>query len=457
MLIDSHCHLDFDKFAGDREKVISRAREEGIELIINVGTSLERSKKSLQLAEKYTFIYAAVGIHPHEAEKVKQDDWQALENLSENDKVVAIGETGLDYYHNLAAKDKQKESFRRQIALGRKRKLPFIVHKREADEDTLSILKKEKAEEVGGVLHCFSGNLSLAQECLKLGFYISVAGQVTYPNAKNLREAVKKLPTDRLLIETDSPFLAPQAQRGKRNEPAFVRYVAEELACLHHLSREDISRITTRNAKHLLGIGEKKEKGKIAYPIRDSLYLNITNRCTNDCTFCVRYVTDFVRGHNLKLGLEPTTAEIIQALGNLQKHKGVVFCGYGEPLLRLDTVLEVSRYLKKEGIPVRIVTNGQGSLIQGRNIVPELAGLIEAISVSLNTEEKNKYFSLCRPQFGEKTYEKIKEFIRECKKHIPRVEATVLDMEGVNLSRCESIAREELGVEFRLRRYNHPG
>ncbi len=456
MLIDSHCHLDFDKFAGDRDEVISRARKERVELIVNVGTSLERSKKSIELAKKYEFIYATIGIHPHEAGKVKEDDYGILEGLAENSKVVAVGETGLDYYRNLTPKDKQKECFRRQIALAKKLKLPLIVHNREADEDTFSILKEEKAKEIGGILHCFSGNWALARKCLKLGFYISVAGQITYPNAQNLREVVKELPTDRLLIETDSPFLAPQPQRGERNEPAFVRYVAEALAKLHHLSREDISRITTLNAKHLLGI-RRDEESKIAYPIRDSLYLNITNRCTNNCTFCVRYFTDFVRGHNLKLEREPTTKEIIQALREQQGYKEVVFCGYGESLLRLNIVLEVSRYLKKEGVPVRIVTNGQGNLIHKRNIVPELAGLIESISVSLNAEEGSKYFSLCQPEFGEKTYEKIKEFIGECKKYIPRVEATALDMEGVDVARCERIAREELGVEFRLRKYNHPG
>ncbi len=457
MFIDSHCHLDFDKFDGDRDEVFSRAGQEGVEFIINVGTSVERSKKSVGLAEKYEFVYATVGIHPHEAGKVKEEDYRILESLAENGKVVAIGETGLDYYRNLTPEDKQKESFRRHIALAKKLKLPLMVHNREADEDTLSILREEKAEEAGGILHCFSGSRVLARECLDIGFHISVAGQLTYPNAGSLREVVKELPTDRLLIETDSPFLAPQPQRGKRNEPAFVKYVAGELARLHGLSLEDISRITTLNAKRLLGIGEKKEESKIAYPIRNSLYLNITNRCTNACTFCVRYFTDSVRGHNLKLEREPTAEELIQALGNPRDYEEVVFCGYGEPFLRLDTVLEVARYLKREGIPVRIVTNGHGNLIQGKNVVPELAGLIAAVSVSLNAAEGNRYVSLCRPEFGEKTYEEIKGFIRECKKYIPRVEVTVLDMEGVDVTRCERIAREELGVEFRLRRYNHPG
>jgi TatD DNase family protein len=457
MLIDSHCHLDFAKFDGDREEVISRAREEGVEFIVNVGTSLEGSKKSVELAEKYEFIYATIGIHPHEAGKVEEDDYRVLEGLAEQGKVVAVGETGLDYYRNPTSRDKQKENFRRQIILARKLKLPLMVHNREADEDTLSLLQEGRAGEVGGILHCFSGSPALARECLDLGFYISVAGQITYPNAQSLREAVRELPTDRLLIETDSPFLAPQAQRGKRNEPAFVRYVAGELARLHHLSLEDIARITVSNAKHLLGIGAGKEESKIAYPIRDSLYLNITNRCTNNCIFCVRYATDFIRGHNLKLEREPTTREIIHAIGNPQNYREVVFCGYGEPFLRLDTLLEVSRYLKKEEIPVRIVTNGQGNLIQGRNLVPELAGLVAAVSVSLNAREGSKYFSLCQPEFGEETYDKVKEFIRECKKYIPRVEVTVVDMEGVDVARCRKIAREELGVEFRLRRYNHPG
>lgn len=456
-MIDSHCHLDFDKFNGDRDEVISRAQEEGVEFIINVGTSLEGSKKSVALARKHEFIYAAVGLHPYEAGKVKEEDYGTLEGLAKNGKVVAIGETGLDYCRNLTPRDKQRECFRRLIALAKKRKLPLMVHNREADEDTLSILKEEKAGEVGGILHCFSGRQVLARKCLELGFHISVAGQITYPNAKGLRQAVREFPTNRLLLETDSPFLAPQPRRGKRNEPAFVRYVAEELARLHGLSQEDISRITTLNVKHLLRIGGEGEGSKIAYPIRNSLYLNITNRCSNNCIFCVRYFTDSVRGHNLKLEREPATEEIIRALGNTQGYKEVVFCGYGEPLLRLDTVLEVSRHLKKERIPVRIVTNGQGNLIHKRNIVPALAGLIEAISVSLNAEEGSKYFSLCRPEFGEGTYEKIKEFVRECKKYIPRVEVTVLDMEGVDVARCQRIAREELRVEFRLRRYNHPG
>lgn len=454
MFIDTHCHLDFNQFSTDREKVILRAREEGIGAIINVGTSLEGSRRSLQLAKKHDFIYAAVGIHPHEAESFPMESWGELEELTDKEKVVAIGETGLDYFRNYSSRTSQKELFRRQIRLAIKANLPLFVHSREADEDTIGILKEEGANQ--GVLHCFSSPVEMAADCIRLGFYISIAGQVTYPASSQLRKAIQEIPTNRLLIETDAPFLTPEERRGKRNEPALIKHTAVELANLYGLSLNDIARITTTNAQQLFGIGEK-QSNKIAYPIRDSLYLNITNRCTNNCVFCVRGFTDFVGGHNLKLSNESTQNEIIRSIINPASYKEIVFCGYGESLIRLDEVLHISRYLNKLNIPVRIVTNGHGNLIHRRNIVPELAGLVSAISISLNTENKEKYLSICRPQFGERTYEEVKKFILECKKHIPCVEVTALDMDEVNITECEKIARDTLGVEFRKRRYNHPG
>lgn len=454
MFIDTHCHLDFNQFSADREKVIFKAHEEGIEAIINVGTSLEGSRRSLQLAKEHDSIYAAVGVHPHEAEKFPVDSWMELEGLTQGEKVVAVGETGLDYFRNYSSRTSQKELFRRQIKLAIKANLPLIVHAREADDETLGILKEEGASR--GVLHCFSSTAEVARDSLRLGFYISIAGQVTYPTARQLREAIGEIPTNRLLIETDAPFLTPQERRGERNEPALIKHTAAEVAQLYGLSLKDIARITTLNAQQLFGIG-KRESSKIAYPIRDSLYLNITNRCTNNCVFCVRSLTDFVCGHNLKLSHEPTQNEIIQSITNSASYKEVVFCGYGEPLIRLDEVLHISRYLRKRNVTIRIVTNGHGNLIHQRNIVPELAGLVSTVSISLNTENKEKYLSICRPQFGEGTYEEVKKFILECKKHIPRVEVTALDMDGVNITECEKIARDELGVSFRKRRHNHPG
>ncbi len=195
---------------------------------------------------------------------------------------------------------------------------------------------------------------------------------------------------------------------------------------------------------------------QVAYPIRDSLYLNITNQCTNACVFCVRNYTDFVKGHNLRLNQEPTFNEVINALGQLDKYREVVFCGYGEPTIRLDLLLEVARHLKSKNMQVRLNTNGQGNLIHQRNIVPELAGLIDVVSISLNVDESSKYDRLCKSSFGKNTYDKVIAFAKECKKYLPKTVITVLDMPEVDLQECERIA-QKLGIELRVRHYNVVG
>jgi len=196
------------------------------------------------------------------------------------------------------------------------------------------------------------------------------------------------------LLETDAPFLTPQPRRGKRNEPAFVTYAADKLAEIKGLSSRDIARITSLNASLLFGIGGKDKTAKIVYQIRKSLYLNLTNRCTNNCCFCVRNDTTYVKGHNLKLSQEPSIEELWQATTaeDPGRYQEVVFCGLGEPTLRLEVIKEIARRLKTRGIRVRLNTNGQGNLIHARNILPELEGLIDAISVSLNAEDKEKYY-----------------------------------------------------------------
>lgn len=192
----------------------------------------------------------------------------------------------------------------------------------------------------------------------------------------------------------------------------------------------------------------------ITYKIGKRLYLNITNRCTNNCIFCVRNKSKFIQGYDLSLDREPTAAEIIRAIDDPEIYQEIVFCGYGEPLLRLKEVLEVSRYLKNRGCWVRINTNGHGNLIHQRNIVPELAPVIAAISVSLNVDSEEKYLEICQPSFGPGTYQEVKEFILECKKYIPKIIVTVINLPQVDLKTCEIIVRQELGVDYKIRRYN---
>jgi len=458
MLVDTHCHLDFKDFDSDRDAALNRARANGVGLIINVGSSLEGSKRAVELAKKYDSVYASVGIHPHDVQKINDDTINELKNLASIEKkVVAIGEVGLDYYRDLSPRILQKEAFRKFIALSKELGLPLILHDRDAHRDMLDILKEEfGGAKIKGVMHCFSGDAAFLMECINLGLYVSFTCNITFKNASGLREVVREAPIEKLLLETDAPFLAPQARRGKRNEPAYLTFLVEELSKIYALSEEDIARITTHNANELFLLGIK-EKSEIAYEIRDSLYLNITNHCTNECDFCIRASTDFVKGHNLKLDKEPSVKEILGELTGLDRYREVVFCGYGEPTARLDALKEIAGFIKQNGKRIRLVTNGHGNLINKRPIVKELAGLIDKVSVSLNTDTEEKYNKICRPQFGRDTFKEIKRFIVECKAAGLEVEATCLDLPGTDLEKCRFIVERELGAEFRLRKVNVVG
>ncbi|MCX5666183.1 MAG: YchF/TatD family DNA exonuclease, partial [Candidatus Omnitrophica bacterium] len=348
MIVDTHCHLDFKDFDADREAVLDRAVKAGVARIINVGSSLLGSRRAAELANKHEIIYASVGVHPHDASSVTDKVYEELKALAGNKKVVAIGEVGLDYYRNLSAKDKQIEAFKKFIHLAGSLKLPLIIHSREASQDLIDILRSEKTKEQTGVIHCFSGDEKFLKECLALGLNISFTCNLTFKKALALREVAKTVPIEKVLLETDAPYLAPEAMRGKRNEPAYLTYLVDEWVKLTGLSKEDIERITTHNANELFKLGLKKESSKIAYEIRDSLYLNITNECTNKCNFCVRTQTSFVKGHNLRLDKEPTVEEILKAAGDVKRYREIVFCGYGEPTTRLEVVKAVCRELKKQ-------------------------------------------------------------------------------------------------------------
>lgn len=454
MLIDTHCHLDMDDFDPDRDEVIRRAKDAGVHHIINIGSDREGNIKGLKLSAQYPEVYSSVGIHPHNADTLNEELYKELKMWAGEPKVVAIGEIGLDYHYLNSPKEVQIEAFRGQIAIAKDLALPIIVHSREAKEDTLRILK-EDARDVKGVLHCFSKSPDMAKKAMDMGFYISIAGPVTFENAKNLREIVKLTPDEFLLIETDAPYLSPVPMRGKRNEPSFLRYIAETIANLRGVSLSDIERITTLNAMRLFKIGEIPEKGEIAYQIRDSLYLNITNRCTNRCGFCIRFHTSYVKGHNLRLEREPSVEELINAIGEPKAYKEVVFCGLGEPLLRLEVVKDVSRWIKEREGTVRINTNGHGNLIHGRNILPELQGIVDSISVSLDAEDEIKYEEVCKPVFKD-AFQAVISFIKEAKKYIPHVKITVVGIHEVNINKCKALV-EELGVELRIREFNVVG
>lgn len=254
MLFDTHAHLNAEQFDEDRDQVIMRAKESGVSTIVNIGFNRETIPTCIELAEKYDFIYAVVGWHPQDAISMKEEDLDWLEELSKHPKVVGLGEMGLDYYWDTSPRDVQAEVFRKQIRLARKVNMPIIIHDRDAHQDIITILKEEKAEEVGGIMHCYSGSYEMAEIALGMNFYISFGGPLTFKNAKKPKEVAAKIPLDRLLIETDCPYLTPHPFRGKRNESGYVKYVAEEMASIHGLSFEEMAKITNENAHRLFNI-----------------------------------------------------------------------------------------------------------------------------------------------------------------------------------------------------------
>lgn len=251
MIFESHAHYDDEAFDSDRGELLQECRNQGIEYIVNVSASLQSVKTTLALAKECPFIYAAVGIHPDEVGELDEDNFSWLKEQCRNPKAVAVGEIGLDYYWDKENHDIQKYWFQRQMALAKELDLPIIVHSREACADTLEEIKKAHTPELRGVIHCFSYSPETAREYLDMGYYIGIGGVVTFKNAKRLKEVVKMLPPERILLETDCPYLAPEPNRGKRNSSLNLPYVAEAVAELKGMEAEDVIRITNENARKL--------------------------------------------------------------------------------------------------------------------------------------------------------------------------------------------------------------
>lgn len=250
MLVDTHAHLQWASFDKDRKEVISRARKVGVKYMVNIGFDVDGSRKAVRLAEKHKGVYATVGIHPHNASQLNQSVLNLLRKLSEKPEVMAIGEIGLDYYRNLSPKEAQKEAFEAQLFLAEEQGLPVVIHDREAHTEILEMLSKFTGK-IDGVMHCFSGSIEMAEQCINSGFYISFAGPVTFPNSRRLQEIAKSTDLNRILLETDSPWLAPQERRGKRNEPAFLPFIAKKIAELKKISVHQLAEATTENAREI--------------------------------------------------------------------------------------------------------------------------------------------------------------------------------------------------------------
>ena len=253
MIFETHAHYDDEQFDSGREALLASLPDCGIKRVVNVGASIASTRNSIELAEKYDFIYAAVGVHPSEIEELNEERFNWLRELTKLEKVVAVGEIGLDYYWDKEpeVQERQRYWFKRQMELAKEANLPIIVHSRDAAADTLQVMKEAHAEEIPGVIHCYSYSPEIAQEFIKMGYYIGVGGVVTFKNAKKLKETVEQIPLERILLETDCPYMAPEPYRGKRNDSRYIPYIVEKIAELKQVSIEEVEEITWRNAMNL--------------------------------------------------------------------------------------------------------------------------------------------------------------------------------------------------------------
>jgi TatD DNase family protein len=454
-MIDTHCHLDLLR----KEDLEETLRDHSFEYLITIGYDRKTIKNALRLSEEHPQVFCAVGFHPHEADKVKDEDLIWLKDIATaHPKVRAIGEMGLDFYKNYSDRKKQEEVFRKQIAIARALGLPIVVHSRDAEEDTLRVLKEEKAYEVGGVMHCFTGSYEFMRACVDLGFYISYSGIITYPNAGALREVVRRTPTARVLIETDAPFLAPQPVRGKPNKPPYIRYTAEVMAQLiPNCSPEDVDRTTSQNAKLLFNLTTDEKKETITYVINNKLYINLTNKCNLHCTFCQRERERnfMVKGYWVWVSRDPTVEEVIREMGDPKRYDEIVFCGYGEPTIRFSVLKDIAKWVKDQGGKVRVDTNGLMFTFLPKERLKELKGLVDVWSVSLNAQDKDTYNRVCRPT-QEDAFERVLDFIKTAIKEGFEVIATAVDYPGVDMKKTEELAKS-LGAKYRGRMYEVVG
>ena len=471
-LVDTHSHLNHEKFA-NIEEILERARASEVEYVIVPGWDLASSEKAIELAEKFENVFAAVGFHPHDASKADEQSLKKIVEFASHKKVVAIGEIGLDYHYNLSPPEVQRRIFEEQIEIAKSVKLPVSIHNRESDSDLMEILERQALADwtlpkrfdyqinpqPRGALHSFNSKYEIARRAIELGFYLGISGMVTFPrtgstigkkNAESeLQKVVKLIQPEHFLLETDAPYLAPVPHRGETNEPAYVSFIAEKIAGLQHLNIEDIRRITSYNSYKLFAVGKKPE-AKIAYQIRDSLYLNPTLRCDSDCIFCDRKGEAMVKGHNLHIEKEPSAEELIKEIGDPKKFKEIVFCGYGEPTIRLEVMKQVARYVKDNGGRTRLDTDGHGNAINHRNILPELRGLIDAVSISLNSTDPAEYQRLMGTPNG-KQWDSMLEFAKEAKDFIPEVYMSVVGVDGVDIESAKEFIENEIGAKFRYR------
>jgi TatD DNase family protein len=451
MFVDTHAHLFYHNFKGELDNIIQRARDNQVEYIIVPSTDFNTAKQTLDLTEKYDMVYGAVGIHPHDTKDWDKRFLSNIEEITKHDKIIAVGEIGLDYYYDYSPKEDQIRAFKDQIELALKLNLPIIVHNREADEDIMKIISSYCGSGLRAQFHCFSGTIENAADLISQHHFISFAGNITFKKAEELQKVLKKISLEHLLLETDSPFMTPIPHRGTRNEPAYLKIVAQKIAEVHNMRIEDIARITSFNAFRMFGVGSLPGTS-FTYKIGNALYINMTNRCNADCVFCRRKEEPYIKGYNLGMSKseEPPAEVYIKEIGNPQQYSEIVFCGFGEPTLRWEEVKQVAAFVKGKNGKTRLDTNGHGNVINKKDITPEMKNLFDTVSISLNTADQEQYAEIMG--VDPSMFNEVVGFTEKVKLYVDKVIMTLVSYDNVDYNRAKKFV-QDLGAEFRLREY----
>ena len=428
---------------------ISRASiKKEIDYIINTESNPSDWNKILSIKDKN--IFTAIAVSPEQAIIYNNEIENKLLKLIKKNKIIAIGVIGLDYHNKKASKNIQKKVFQRQLVLAKENNLPVIISCPKSYQDCYEILKKIYKDKVKGVINFNSENKKQIKAFIDLGMFVSFSGDIISRRNKKAAKIIPLVPQNKFLIR--SLNLKNKNKDYSKLISDIKKTVEKIVLTRKRVSIEDIARITSYNAVSLFQLPVKL-KDKYTYKIRNSLYINLTNRCTNKCDFCPRLKEPVVKGYYLKLKKEPTAKEVIKEIDNPKKFDEIVFCGYGEPTIRLKTMKKIAKWIKENGGKTRLDTNGLGSLIAGYNIAPQLKGLFDTISISLNFHNKNLYLKHCHPIFGEKTWKELLRFIEEAKEITPKVILTVIEKyKDVDINKCQKIA-DKLKVNFRRRTY----
>jgi TatD DNase family protein len=442
---DTHCHLCDESYTADLDGVLAGAREAGIAGVLVPGTSPGSSRCAAELASRVPWLHAAAGIDPQSAGTASEADLAVIRWLLPSAEVIAVGETGMDlHYPEGPPVSVQQALFERHIEMAEAFGLPLIVHSRDAEGRVLDILGRDLPFPV--LLHCWTGGEAEALEAADRGFYIGFAGPVTYPANGRLRSLAAALPRDRVLAETDGPFLPPVPLRGRRNEPAFLVHIVETLAAAWSLPAAGTRETLLENSLKALQLDQHR-RTDLVYRLNGRIYLNITGQCTNRCRFCIREKSDGLGGYLLRHDREPDEGRLRRLVGMLdaEGHEELVFCGYGEPTMRPGLLHELAAAASGRGFRVRLNTNGLCLGWLSREETLAMLAPFDSVSVSLNASGPGEYEALCRPGTPA-AWESLLAFIRLART-VCRVRATAVHFPGLEMDPVRALALD-LGVEF---------